>query len=509
MNETRNRIRKPRYLCWFAALLLMTTSLLSLASCADNSEKPAETGRTTDTAMMIESTTDVDAETEVPKDTLDVPDVNYNGYVFRVRSIKFDTQYTMLDVEKITSEPVNDAIYERNRLIEDRFGIRFQCDGESWQKNLGTMRNQVNAGYREGESYDLIMLIDREAYTAAVSNFLLPYEKMEYVDMDTDYYFRDINQKYRFGDHTFFAFGRDSINVLGFSAGLLFNKTIAEDQKLGNLYDTVRDHEWTYERLFTYAEAAASDLDGDGKYTTGTDMMGLIGHHDDTVPCFWVSAGEYLISKDENNLPISTMDGNERLINIMQDALNHLDLNAYDVYTATSDIDGAFMNDLALFYSDSIRHLANIRAMETDYGLLPWPKYNADQENYITRSYAAWPHCVPTTCQDPEMTGIILQALAYYSRDKVYDAYYEQSLSTRYLRDSDSVEMLQLMLSTLQVDLGDTIWLETLGAPIVGRMRSSGAKTALASTFKSFQRKGDQQIRIAIDFIEEQNKKKD
>ncbi len=490
-----------RCLCTLLAALLAVSSLLPLTSCGDTKENIEET------SASVESLTEAGTvvETEGPHSTLDIPeDISFGGRVFRVMSIKFNTQYTMLDVEKITSEPVNDAIYERNRLIEDKFDMKFQCQGDDWQKNLGHLSKQVHAGYREGESYDLIMLIDREAFSAAMSNLLYPYSKLEYVDVDKDYYFKNINEKYRFGNHTFFAFGRDSINVLGFSAGLLYNKELANDQQLPNLYETVRNQEWTYDTFFTYCEDAVKDLNGDSKHEIGTDRLGLVGHFDDTIPCFWISAGECIVEKDADNMPACNMEGNERFIDVMQSSLRHLDLDAYDVYSTTTDIDGAFMNDMSLFYSDSIRHLATIRAMETDYGLLPWPKFNADQENYITRSYAAWPHCVPTTCQDPEMTSIIMQALAYYSRDKVYDAYYEQALSTRYLRDSDSVEMLQLMMDTLEVDLGDTIWLDDVGRPITNQMIRDGANTGFTSMLMKLQRTTDLKINRVTEFIEAQ-----
>ena len=59
-----------------------------------------------------------ETETEVdPRATLDNPDVDYGGYVFRVCSIASETHYTALDPGKLTGEAVNDAFFERNRKI--------------------------------------------------------------------------------------------------------------------------------------------------------------------------------------------------------------------------------------------------------------------------------------------------------------------------------------------------------------------------------------------------------
>ncbi len=484
--------------CLLLSTLLLAGSLLTMAACA-NTKSPAETEGATDGSITEAAGTVV--ETEGPNQTLDVPDVHYNGETFRVYSIRYDSGYTMLDVEKLTSEPVNDAIYERNRIIEDRFGIRFECEGDEWMNMYNHLSLQVNAGNSGADGYDLIMLIARDAYKATLNNYLLPYDRLEYIDIEKDYYFRNINEQYRLGDHTFFAFGKDSINVMGFSCGLLYNKEIAEDLKTGNLYDTVRHQEWTFEKLFTYAENAVMDLNGDSAFVMGEDRLGLIGHYDVTVPDFWISAGEYLVEKDENNMPVCRLESNERMINIMQETLNHIDTSAYSVL-ALGDINKAFMEDKALFISLAIHKLYEIRPMETDYGVIPFPKYDTEQENYVTRSIDGWLNCVPTTCRDTEMTSVIMQALAYYSDQTVYDAYYEQALKTRFMRDSDSVEMVELMLDTLQVDLGDTIWYEQVRLPLVDKMVQSGSHTPLTSTFKASQRRANQQIEKAVAYID-------
>ncbi len=484
-----------RILCSLLAGLLLA-STLTLASCGESTET-----KQTETSAQTPTEAGTVIETEGPEQTLDVPDKNYNGYTFRVLSIDMDSMYTMMDVEKITSDTVNDAIYERNRIIEDRFGIRFECTGDMWTNMYNHLSTQVNAGTTGGDAYDLIMLIGREAFQAAINNMLLPYDRLEYLDLDKDYYFRTINEKFSLGGHTFFAYGKENLNVMAQAGGMIFNKEIAEDIHTGDLYALVRNQEWTYDKLFTYAEAAAGDLNGDGQYELGVDRLGLIGHYDITVPNFWICAGEFLVEKDKNNLPVSTMSTNERLVNVMQEALEHIDGDAYSVL-ALGDVVGSFAQDQALFLSTSLSNLYNLRAMETDYGVIPFPKYDSAQESYITRSIDAWLHCVPTTCQDTEMTSIIMQAIAYYSNLTVYDAYYEQALTTKFLRDADSVEMIELMLDSLQVDLGDTIWQSSLRAPIVDRIVQNGSQTGLSSMLTSYQRQANRLIKEVETYLD-------
>ena len=56
------------------------------------------------------------------------------------------------------------------------------------------------------------------------------------------------------------------------------------------------------------------------------------------------------------------------------------------------------------------------------------------------------------------MTGAVLEALSYESRQTVIPAYYEIALKGKYARDPESVEMLDLIFAGRIYDLGDTYW---------------------------------------------------
>lgn len=484
---------KNRSLRILSLLLSLCLLSVSLAACS----APGEGTDTTAGGSVDES-----GLAEDPRTTLDNPDVNYDGYVFRVRSIASDTHYTALDPGKLSGEAVNDAIYERNRQIENEYGIEFQCDTSDITANYVTMEKQVMAGTGD-DGYDLIMLISRNAFSAALQNYLINYEKLPYVDTDKEYYFNDINRQFTIGNNTFFAYGSENINVFSLSSALFFNKEIVAEQGMGNLYEDVNNRKWTFDRLYTLAAEATSDANGDGAFRIGEDVLGLIGNYDRTIPCFWVAAGEQLIVKDENDLPVYTAHGNERMINIMQEAATQFDTDSFDVYGADAMRLQTFMDGNALFLSTGIGELSKLKGAELDYGVLPWPMYDEQQENYVSRCGDAWLHCVPTNTKDPERTSVIMQALAYYSYGTVYKAYYGQALTAQYVRDPESVEMMKIILSTLTVDLGDTIWFESLRFPITKTFLDKKGNIGIASTFKIYERAANREIGKVADFLEQ------
>lgn len=484
------KTRILKILSLLLALCLLAGSV-TLAACST----PDGENDTTDGGSLGESET-----AEDPRATLDNPEVNYDGYVFRVRSIASETHYTALDPGKLTGEAVNDAIYERNRQIESEYGIEFQCDTSDITTNYVTMEKQVMAGTGD-DGYDLIMLISRNAFSAALQNYLINYEQLPYVDTDKEYYFEDINQQFTIGNNTFFAYGSENINVFSLSSALFFNKEIVTEQGMGNLYDDVRNRKWTFDRLYTLAAQATGDTNGDGSIRFGDDVLGLIGNYDRTIPCFWVATGEKLIVKDEEDLPVYTAQGNERMINIMQEAATQFATDAFDVYGADEQRLQTFMDGKALFLSTGIGELHRLKAVELDYGVLPWPMYDENQENYVSRCGDAWLHCVPTNTKDPDRTSVIMQALAYYSYGTVYKAYYDQALTAQYVRDPDSVDMMKIILSTLSVDLGDTIWFENLRFPITKTFLDKKGNIGIASTFKIYERAAKREIDKVSEFL--------
>lgn len=82
--------------------------------------------------------------------------------------------------------------------------------------------------------------------------------------------------------------------------------------------------------------------------------------------------------------------------------------------------------------------------MEMDFGLIPLPKVDDQQEKYATFIHGYYGSAVqiPVTNTNLEMTGKILEDMAYQSHLYVRPAYYESTLRGKYVRDEESLDML-------------------------------------------------------------------
>ena len=110
-----------------------------------------------------------------------------------------------------------------------------------------------------------------------------------------------------------------------------------------------------------------------------------------------------------------------------------------------------------MFMDTSLFFIESLRDMESDFGIIPYPKFDEAQTEYYSRVSYYWANVVPTTNTHLEMTGAILEAFISYSARYVVPAYYDIALKTKYSRDEESVAMLDLIFENRVVDIGDTI----------------------------------------------------
>ena len=115
-----------------------------------------------------------------------------------------------------------------------------------------------------------------------------------------------------------------------------------------------------------------------------------------------------------------------------------------------------FANSQSLFIDTTFFAIEKMRAMETDFGIIPYPKLNETQKDYVSRIEYYFTTQVAIINPDIDRAGIMLEALNSYSAKTIIPAFYEIALKTKHARDDDSAEMLDLILDTLVIDIGDT-----------------------------------------------------
>ena len=93
------------------------------------------------------------------------------------------------------------------------------------------------------------------------------------------------------------------------------------------------------------------------------------------------------------------------------------------------------------------------REMEDDYSILPYPKWDENQEKYMTGAMDNYSVLgMPITVTDPEMVSILTESLNVESYRTLFPVYYEQALQNKYSRDPESIEMLNMLMEGRNFD---------------------------------------------------------
>ena len=420
----------------------------------------AEVSDTPDVTDADDTQAEIVSETEPEVITTDLPDADYDGYVFRayVPTPNVWASCTF-NIDDETGDTVNDAIYLRNRTIEEKFNVVLtEIDIGPFDKLQNTFSQSVSAG---SDDFDISVQIDRNAFALAVGGYVLSADNLPYIDLTKPWYMHDVMNSMSLGGKIFIVESNENMSLYECTDVLFFNKKIVNDLGLDVPYDLVKDGSWTYDKFFDLSKAAAMDIDGDGVMTEA-DRFGIISEDTTMFRNIWESSGIQSIIKDSDDMFVLNLSGNEKLSNILEKCNQNL-YGEDKIYLNNADQVKTlqlFENDLALFHGSMLIRTKEMRAMETDFGIVPYPKYDESQSRYYVRSGGGWPKIVPVHADNPERTSVILEALAAESRSTTVPAFKEVNLRTKITRDNESAEMLDLIFDSGFGDVGTFLWLD-------------------------------------------------
>jgi hypothetical protein len=164
-----------------------------------------------------------------------------------------------------------------------------------------------------------------------------------------------------------------------------------------------------------------------------------------------------------------------------------------------------FINGQSLFIDMPVFYLADLRSMDTDFGLAPYPKYNEAQEKYYSRIEGCEQTCIPVTnVKRLEMTGVILEAMASDSAQHLVPAFYETLLKSKFARDNDSEDMLEIVFGSRIFDWGDTVYCPELRDGPIRDMMKKGNRD-IASTAAKLEKTMTKKLNEALTAFEDLN----
>ena len=437
--------------------LLLAILTLSAASCG------GETTPDSETTTVGEETTKT-AETDKYGRTIiphGIPsDLTFDGTELNL-VVRDDPQYSIdFGVESSNGDVVNDAVYDRNLKVEEELDVKLNVI-KAPSTNTGTseavgdlLRQSIMAG---DASYDICAFYQFYGASLALDGLLMNVNGMKYLDFSKPWWNQDFVNELTYKDQLYYLVGSMNLSRISSLMGVFFNQTKVVDyhKSYEELYKDVYDGKWTLDRFTELVKDVYTDLNGDGKADEG-DFYGLAVLNSSQGP--WTAALEVkLCSKDDKGVPQLSFY-NERTATIYQKLFGFFK-NTNGVYFAPNGTDVAqiFANGQSLF---SILELnkaeTHLRDMKEGYGILPMPKYDEAQAGYYNASHDQSNLMgISANCEKIDATAATLELLNYYSYLDVIPAYYEVAMKSKYLADSDSANMFDIIVNGVKVDFGE------------------------------------------------------
>ena len=435
----------------YITLLLLAAMLL--ASCGQAGETETNTENISEDTIAAET----EPETEDPyRDTVEAEDFGGRTFHFLLYGTGAEISWSVFDViaEEATGEGINDAIYNRNLTINEKYNV--EITGQMDASALNTLNNAVKAG---DSTFDAAFLDMYSSGSAAQSGSLMDYGMLPDIDTTKPYWDKRCISDLSIGNKVYFLTGDISTIDKKATWILMFNKSLIADFDLESPYDVVNEGRWTIDKFQEMSADVSSDLNGDGKWTK-EDQYGL-ATTPDTVHGLFYSCGGTYIQKDDSDLPVFDMD--IELCTTILETTGIILANKENTLLTTNitgssdviaDIKNCFIEGRSLFYGEVMFHVSGLREMADDFGIIPMPKLNEAQEDYVTYTNPAGPMLVvPMTTADTTCTGKILESLASESHYTLTPAYYDIALKGKYARDTDSAAMLDIIFANRVYDL--------------------------------------------------------
>jgi hypothetical protein len=426
-----------------------------LFSCGENnggSGNNADTGTTTN----VETVTDEAVIETIPQD--DIPaDLDFGGAKMKIL-IREAVASTQFFVDEMDGDIIHDALYSRNRTVEERLGVDIEfipLPGEWGDKDSfnGAIRSSVMAN--DG-AYDLCAVLSNQLSVLTLEGLLADLNKVKYLNFDQPWWAGGLLDELVVGGKLYFASGDASLGLLDGMICFLYNKKLAENYDVGDVYGLVNSGGFTLDKMVETSRVTYADLNGNGE-TDLEDQFAFICASWNQIYGFIEAFELPVTEKDADGYPAKIVFDSEKVVNAVQRlAAMFNDEQGYDIRPNDVDLGPIFSSGRALYSTGEFLNMSQYRDIDTfDFGVIPFPKYDENQAEYHTGVRATYSSfCIPITAANYDMSGAVLEAFASESYRQVTPAYYEGAMKQKYARDSESTQMFDLIKNGVTFKFG-------------------------------------------------------
>ena len=482
MDMTLQKIKR------LTAFILFAVIMLSLFACSGD---VSDSGKESGLPASDESTKPAVTEPAIEYEPDDLPELNFSG-----ESIEFyvgDSHLDEITVEELRSEAVNDSIYNRELFVEERLGVDISV---VYGNSQNALLKQVTA---DEDTFDIYCDCIHYLSPYIFDGYLVDARELDYLDLSKPWWPDDFIQAVELEDRLFLLSGPLSLSRTKYTFAVYFNKDLADDYaetipELSDLYTLVEEGKWTFDVMTSITDSVYQDLNGNSDRDED-DIYGIGIQTDIGLDPVW-SGFEISILEHTDDGWFSVNSNTEKMFAGLE-KFRSMMFDSNGTYLTRSREDSSLFDELAVrFANGQLLFMLNkfeaaeketLRNMKSDYGIIPFPKYDEKQKEYGSHSHDnQMAFAIPITNENADMAAAVLEAMASYSYRDTHPTYLDFALKGKYMSDARARKMVDLINAHVSFD---PYWayVSTLGGGFVFSFRSAlrSNNSAFASEYAS------------------------
>ena len=451
----------------FLSVAMLLSVVIFAASC--NSAKTdtttakdtteSTTKATSDTTTKDDVTTNDETETTAEptgrEKMTGYEDIDFGGITFLINATVSDPAEGWHDdknfwVESYNGNALDDAVFERNAVMKKNYNCEIMVDASGGSAYSAAIASGSSEYIGTTAAYAALSIANDKYYN--VLKFDVDYTQ-PWWDQN---FFNDLSC-----DGKLFAMcGAFSLCAKKAVWITYYNKDVY-DTKFADIdiYQMVRDYEWTYDAMLEFIDKIKYDANGDSTYSfsegSDADILGYVSTGHNPRYLYFAGGRRYVVKSEESydGYFVSALNDSKGIDTLEQSAKLLLADGYLELGYSTCD--RAMMNGTTLFLSNVMGQLEVYETSEDlRIGILPMPMPSADQHRYyhLPDNHSTF-LSIPTAYANMEVISQFLTLFAYHSYMLVYPAFLNTYKYT-YASDEESGEMVDLITNSISYDPG-------------------------------------------------------
>ena len=368
---------------------------------------------------------------------------------------------------------IDQKVYTRNQAVQSALNIRLNYIPQSeGADNEEFFQKVTNVGFSGLGGIDVVSAFAAYATNQDAMSFYVNWfdqAKLPYLNLDNQYWNQNFKNDAQAFGKLYVNVGDMNLSVYDRCMVVFFNKALAEsyiEDSNGDeidLYELVQSGEWYYDTFYEMIKDVYEDTGTNVGERDNNDFYGVTGILGSEAPDSFLYSfgGAMTTTADDGTHSLASDSAFVKLGEIYESMIEFWYSPGAIMPTSSYTNYDIFTGGYALFTVDVVWHynegLVKLHAMSDGYGIIPMPKYNEDQDNYITGVQDAHNVLSIMDCgasQDFEMISAVLEKMAHYSYSNVRSYYVENILKSQNM-DYNSATCFNYVLNGIRWDFAD------------------------------------------------------